>query len=95
MNEPSETIESPIRIAVEFEGIEPNERVRVALDELRAAATQQLEDTAEVTGFYLGGSLGDEFTSSQGVWTDMRPDVKSWSFGVEREFTFTPAKPGR
>lgn len=92
----TETAQSPIRIAVEFEGIEPNERVRVALDELRAAAAQQLEDSGEVTGFtYLGGALGDEFTSSQGVWTDMRPDVKSWSFGVEQRFNLAPAKPGR
>lgn len=43
--------ESPIRILIEVEGIEPSDRFRDAVSELAAATTQLLGDTAEVTGY--------------------------------------------
>ena len=73
--------DSPIRIAVELEGIEPNDRLQAALDELGAAATELIDKSTEVSGFLAG--VGD--LAVRGVWTDMRPTVKSWSFGVTRD----------
>ena len=72
--------DSPIRIAVELEGIEPNDRFQAALDELSEAAVELIDDTTEVSGF-AGGVMGDEPAMISGVWTDMRPNVKSWSLG--------------
>ena len=37
-----------------------------------------ITDSAEVTGYYIGDADWEA-----NVWTDMRPNVKSWSFGVE------------
>jgi hypothetical protein len=71
--------DSPIRIAVELHGIEPNARLQAALDELAATAAELVNDSAEVSGYYTGDADWEV-----GVWTDMRPNVKSWSFGVER-----------
>lgn len=71
--------DSPIRIAIELDGIEPNDRFQAALDELAAAATDLVNDSTEVSGYK------DKIGSTEvGVWTDMRPKVKSWSFGIER-----------
>jgi len=70
--------ESPVRIAVELEGIEPNERFQAACEELRAAATELLHETAEVTGFGVDGDFGP----ATAVWTDMRPGVKGFNIGM-------------
>lgn len=75
--------ESPIRIAVELEGIEPNDRFQAALDELGAAATELIDDNADVSGF-AGGVMGDEPAMIRGAWIEARPGVKSWSLGSAR-----------
>lgn len=69
--------DSPIRIAVELEGIEPNARFQAACDELRAAAAELMKETAEVTGFAIDGDFGPAT-----VWTDMRPMVKGFNIGM-------------
>ena len=74
--------DSPIRIAVELEGIEPNNRFQAALDELRAAAAELIDDSPEVSGFARGVIADDVVINVDGVWTDMRPHMKTWSFGA-------------
>ncbi len=77
--------ESPVRISVELEGIEPNDRLQAACDELAAAAAELIEEATgpEVVPYFT--APGDVAGISRGVWTNMQPRVKSWSFGVERE----------
>ena len=70
--------DSPVRISVELEGIEPNERFRAACDELAAAAAELIEETADVTGFLLG----DEVGADRAAWTDLRPGVEGFHIGV-------------
>ncbi len=43
------------------------------------AASQLVKDESEVSGF-AGGVMGDEPAMIRGVWTDMRPSGKSWTF---------------
>lgn len=72
--------ESPIRIAVELEGIEPNDRFQAALDELVAATAELLDETTEVTGYVIADDV--VITRGKGVWTDMRPGVKGFNIGM-------------
>lgn len=84
--------DSPVRISVELEGIEPNDRFQAACDELLAAAAELVHETSEVSGF-ARGTMGDEPAMVHsvelgggpmrgGAWTDLRPGVKSWSWGA-------------
>ncbi len=70
--------ESPIRIAVELEGIEPNVRFQSALDELTAAAAELIDEASEVTGYLIGDDVG----VLRGEWTDPRPGVKGFNIGM-------------
>ena len=74
--------DSPVRISVELEGIEPNDRLRAAFGELVAAATELVGDSADTSGFAYDLNPNDL------SFKQVRPTVKSFSFGVER-FTDT------
>ena len=71
--------DSPIRIAVELEGIEPNDRFQAACDELVAAAAELLEESSEVSGYLMG--VGDMAVRT-GAWTEIRPGVKGFDIGM-------------
>ena len=67
--------DSPIRIAVELEGIEPDDRLQAALDELVAAAGELIEESGpEVAGYFT--APGDVAGFVRGDWIAVRPGVK-------------------
>lgn len=77
--------DSPIRVAIELEGIEPNDRFQAAVDELAAAAAELIEETAEVTGYVVPHTSTVESVvphTITRVWTDMRPGVKGFNLGM-------------
>ena len=72
--------DSPIRISVELEGIEPGDRFQAALEELAAAADELLTEDPEVAGFALELPY---LHAAQGVWSVERPGVRSYVYMPE------------
>lgn len=72
--------DSPIRIAVELDGIEPSDRFQAALDELAAAADALLAESAEVSGFV---ELAVPDVLTLGDWSARGPRVRSYVYTPE------------
>ncbi len=72
--------DSPIRISVELEGIEPNGRFQAALEELTAAADALLDEPGEVSGFVLELPY---LHAVRGSWSLERPGVRSYIYTPE------------
>ena len=73
--------DSPVRISVELEGIEPNDRFLTALDELAAAADALLAESAEVEG--LAVLELPYFRAAGGVWSAKAAGVRSFIYTPE------------
>ena len=72
--------ESPVRIAIELEGVAASPRFAAAVDELAAAAVEMIGEAADVSGFAY------DLNPNEVSLKEIRPGVLGFNIGMPPTF---------